>query len=670
MATYYPYFGNALHQAEVIELYETLRDSNLLDHTSKVKVNEKLKSNRDGKKTWRDMIIKGYKDRIIPEYTIDDINHMNQLYTADVVKTNREKSRKVEDWKTIAKSAQARIDDYAHLSTKDALTVAELKSVEESKIQVLNGYVADARTRGDLPSELRIQKEIDLMTCNVRQKIHECTLRNTEYKAQIARLENRKRSVNQEIDAMVYVASPETINKNLILHSHNTVKGWVPSTQKYTMLKNTKTPPDAEIFKNISFEPETNLTNLPLTVSKLINYSELIGADDKCLLAIILQFMNKYKKDLMNTFEPKKHSLHELIYAIADQCSTAQEKTTVLKEMKSFYRHEDESYAACLARFDSMYLFFLQLDRPQPPEELKHLGYRIIQSLTQFIISDKCAQVYASWEKIQRQKGLTPTKEEIIAIICELEENADLKPKSALRIAPQIIAGLLHLPSEAIQQLEVSVAKTSKTERESRKKSKKDKTIRSNTASPSSRSGSRPNSPYSPAKSNQGYRPHISPSPNRNPPRPRTNPQPSGSKSPSRAYPPRGNQYKRQDPKNYVEEWRREFYQLQFPPKTVAGKQTSDWPRLKKNFDDDFNLNDYHKDGIPVKNSEKYKDVRDRNKCLRCYGDHRANDCDKFTVRTPTPCQFCRYLYHPTELCRNYTDKGRTRPSTPQPQNQ
>ena len=97
--------------------------------------------------------------------------------------------------------------------------------------------------------------------------------------------------------------------------------------------------------------------------------------------------------------------------------------------MKGFYRREDESYAASLARFDSMYLFYLQLDRPQQPEELKHLSYRIIQSLTQFIISDKCAQVYASWEKIQRQKGHTPTKEEIIAIIGELEDNADLKPK-------------------------------------------------------------------------------------------------------------------------------------------------------------------------------------------------------------------------------------------------
>ena len=669
MATYYPYFGNALHQSEVIELYETLRDSGLLNDENKAKVTEKIKSTEDGKKTWRDVIIKGYTDRVIPEYTIDDVNHMNQLYTAEVTKTNREKARKVDEWRTIAKSAQTRIDDLAHLTTKDALAVAETKSVMQAKIHVINGYIANARAVNDAATQAKFQQEVDMMECDLRMKIHECTLRTQEYQSQILRLENRKASVNQEIDAMVFISSPETINKNLVLHSHNTVKGWIPSAQKYTMLKNTKTPPDAEIFKNISFEPETNLTNLPLTVSKLIAYSELIGADDKCLLAIILQFMNKYKKELMNTFEPKKHSLHALIYAIADQCSTAQEKTTVLKEMKSFYRREDESYAACLARFDSMYLFYLQLDRPQPPEELKHLSYRVIQSLTQFIISDKCSLVYASWERIKRQKGITPTKEEIIGIIGELEENADLKPKSALRIAPQIIAGLLHLPSEATQHVETAVAKVSKNERKSRSKNKNDKTIRSNTASPSSRPGSRPDSPYSSSQSNNSDRSNRSPHSQQRSPRTQSNSRssqnPSRNRSSSRT--PRGNQYRKQSPRNYVEEWRREFYQLQFPPKSTSDKATADWPALKKNFKDDYNLEDYHKDGIPVKNSEKFKDVRSRNKCLRCYGDHRANDCPEFTVRTPTPCQYCRYLYHPTELCHKYTDQGRTRPSTPQP---
>jgi hypothetical protein len=425
---------------------------------------------------------------------------MNQLYTADVVKSNREKARKVEDWKNTAKSAQNRIDDLVQQSTKDSLAVAETRSIMLAKIQVLNNHiqrVAQGAPAANPQEEAKLIKEKDLMECDLRMKINECDLRRVEYQNQILRLQHRKRSVNQEIESMEFIPSPETINKNLILHQHNIVKGWIPSIQQYTMLKNTKTPPDAEIFKNISFEPETNLTNLPLTVSKLIAFSESIGADDKCLLAIILQFMNRYKKDLMNTFEPKKHSLRALIYAIADQCSTAQEKTTVLKEMKGFYRKEDESYAASLARFDSMYLFFLQLDRPQPADELKHLSYQVVQSLTQFIISDKCAQVYASWGRIQRQKGLIPTKEEIICIIGELEENSDLKPKSALRIAPQIIASLLHIPSEA-QQIEVAAVSSEKQERKSRSTSKTNKVIRSATASPSQKSQSRPSSQNSP----------------------------------------------------------------------------------------------------------------------------------------------------------------------------
>ena len=42
MAQFYPYFGNSLHQAEVIELYETIRDSNLLDDQNKANINDKI----------------------------------------------------------------------------------------------------------------------------------------------------------------------------------------------------------------------------------------------------------------------------------------------------------------------------------------------------------------------------------------------------------------------------------------------------------------------------------------------------------------------------------------------------------------------------------------------------------------------------------------------------
>ena len=660
MAQFYPYFGNSLHQAEVIELYETIRDSNLLDDQNKIKINDKIQASKDGKKTWREVIIKGFKDRIIPEFTIDDVNQMNQLHTAEVTKINREKSNKVEGWKNIVKSTNNRLEDLATMTTKDTLAAAEVRAILTSKIRMLNQHIQLAVNAGNQSEQRKLVKEKDLLECDLRMKIHECNLRVAEYKRQMAILQQKKQDVSHEIEIMEFLPSPETINKNLILHSHNIVKGWIPSKQSYTMLRNTRTPPDAEIFKNISFEPETNQTNLPLTISKLITFSELIGADDKCLLAIILQFMNKYKKDLMNTFEPKKHSLYSMIYAIADQCSTAQEKMTVLREMKSFYRREDESFASSLNRFDSMYLFYLQLDRPQPPDELKHLSYQVVLSLTQFIIAEKCAQVYSSWQRIQRQKGIIPSKEEIIRIISELEESADLKPKTALRLAPQVIATLLHIPSEA-QQIDCAAASISNEGRKSRSRSRENRRI------DASQSNTRPSS----RNNNYGNRP----------PTPKGNTSPSPS-TPSRPKPISHNGRKSpitpstrprdKSPFKDNEHWRKQFYSLQFPPFTKSENRVNhneaEWKSIEDRYQNKHSTQQIHEKGFPVRNSEKFKDVREKNRCLRCYGQHKSTQCTKFKVRTPTPCRYCRYLYHPTEMCHKYNDKGHTRPSTPQPE--
>ena len=71
-----------------------------------------------------------------------------------------------------------------------------------------------------------------------------------------------------------------------------------------------------------------------------------------------------------------------------------QEKQKVLSHLKSFERKQGESFAAALNRFDSMHLFYVQLDRPQDPEELKHMSYQTVMIVTTFIISEKCAQAY------------------------------------------------------------------------------------------------------------------------------------------------------------------------------------------------------------------------------------------------------------------------------------
>ena len=176
MAQFYPYFGNSLHQAEVIELYETIRDSNLLDDQNKIKINDKIQASKDGKKTWREVIIKGFKDRIIPEFTIDDVNQMNQLHTAEVTKINREKSNKVEGWKNIVKSTNNRLEDLATMTTKDTLAAAEVRSILTSKIRMLNQHIQLAINAGNPNEQRKLEKEKDLMECDLRMKLHECNL--------------------------------------------------------------------------------------------------------------------------------------------------------------------------------------------------------------------------------------------------------------------------------------------------------------------------------------------------------------------------------------------------------------------------------------------------------------------------------------------------------------
>jgi len=59
----------------------------------------------------------------------------------------------------------------------------------------------------------------------------------------------------------------------------------------------------------------------------------------------------------------------------------------------------------------------------------------------------------------------------------------------------------------------------------------------------------------------------------------------------------------------------------------------------------------------------RFKDVRTKGFCLRCYGNnHLASDCKIYTRPTPTPCRQCMHLFHPTNECRYYNTNGTSRP--------
>ena len=52
-------------------------------------------------------------------------------------------------------------------------------------------------------------------------------------------------------------------------------------------------------------------------------------------------------------------------------------------------------------------------------------------------------------------------------------------------------------------------------------------------------------------------------------------------------------------------------------------------------------------------------------RCLRCWSnEHRAAACPAYTKPAPSPCRFCHYLYHPSDLCLYYDADGKSKPAS------
>ena len=146
------------------------------------------------------------------------------------------------------------------------------------------------------------------------------------------------------------------------------------------VIQNTTCPNEPEIIRHISWEPESQLTNLPLSVYNLIHYADKIGATDEILLQMICVYLRKYKQNLMEGLDQKKPSLYAVMESLAFQCTTDHEKATVLHKLRTFSRKKGESFASCYSRFESLYVFFLQLDQPAEADHIRLVSYNTLRT--------------------------------------------------------------------------------------------------------------------------------------------------------------------------------------------------------------------------------------------------------------------------------------------------
>ena len=173
--------------------------------------------------------------------------------------------------------------------------------------------------------------------------------------------------------------------------------GWIPHTDTYVLIQNSTCPPESAILQHASWEPESKLSNLPLSVFNLIHFADKIGATDDVLLQMITCYLRKYKPTILDSLDQRKNSLHAVIESLAFQCMTDAERSTVLFKLRTFSRCKSESFASCFSRFESLHVFFLQLDQPSEADHIRLVSYNTLRAVTPYFISTKCAQAYGKY---------------------------------------------------------------------------------------------------------------------------------------------------------------------------------------------------------------------------------------------------------------------------------
>ena len=86
-------------------------------------------------------------------------------------------------------------------------------------------------------------------------------------------------------------------------------------------------------------------------------------------------YLKKYKPLILDVIDTKKQWITAIVEILSFHCSTEPEKQAVLLKLKQFKREPSESFAAAVTRFESLYVFYLQLDTPNSADNIRLMSY-------------------------------------------------------------------------------------------------------------------------------------------------------------------------------------------------------------------------------------------------------------------------------------------------------
>jgi hypothetical protein len=655
----YSYFAEEMLLSQFSLLAENIQKALPPDSQGKYEIAQQILRINSKKEKWPSRILSLYRNRTLPVFSMEGVTKLNQAHAAFINDVNDTRRRQQDSLKSDMSRKKKQLDD--------------MKSKKERYIDSYESVVLAARNEQNLYSPNSFE---------YAQFSSKIASAEAAYLSSMRRLTSAEDVVSHELTLIernyipIRLLSNQSNQKNLICPTNNSFLGWIPHLDSYQLIQNVKPPPKEEIFRHCSYEPESKLTNLPLSIFNIITFADKIGATDQTLLTMLTIYLRHYKPIILETLDTKKQNLNAVIETLAFHCTTTLEKAAILHRLRTFQRNQYESFAACISRFDGLHVFYLQLDQPSEADQVRLLSYQTVRQVTPYLISAKCSAAFGQWivESVKLQTEIT--KESIIRIITSLESHADLRSVTSRQLPGFMISATLNLPpgetdltiqAQAALGVTPSNPSPSKPPSRSGSFSKPSPTTFGRPPSPGKPRPPSPGKPPFPNKSrsrdrDQNTARRSSPSPNRN------NRNDRGRSASTRSPGPTS---RSSSTSAYIAELDvLQYYSIHAKsPKTDRKKPMSSvfrrpltpgtYGELKGSF-------------FFKTNPERFKNVMKEGRCLRCWSkSHRAAACIVYTTPTPSPCRFCHYLFHSSDQCRFYDDKGKSKPpsraSTPSP---
>ena len=663
-----PFLADEIYISQIARLADSVCNALPDNSTAKEEIKCQADRLRNAKQKWHTTILEKFRERVVPLFSAEQITKLNQTHSAKIEEVNS--SRKATKTALLADITRLKKQKDDLLSKKISLMDTNEHSIAINRAELSFLTVGTPEYRSLRAKMNATQRSFELSTFRLTQT-------ENENQHQLREAEDNL--------APVRIISNSSSNKHLILQQGDISLGWVPHLEKYEMIQNPKTPSKEAIFRHISYEPESKATNLPLSLFNLISFADRIGATDQTLLTMVTHYLKEYRPEVLNQIDSKKGNIRLVIEELAYHCNVTAEKQAVLQRLKSFTRSYQETFSASISRFNSLHVFYLQLEKPADKEVIKAVSYSTLRSIAPYLISTKCAQALAQWISESVRLGQEINKENLVKVVSNLESYEELQLRQNRSIPQFMIQTTLNLPAEPQNEVNISAHLASGTgpqdqpshisqhKTQENKRPPKENTQFNRAKSPA-KDGH--NKPRASSKSPKPYHTRHSSNQGDNEERRRRGPD---------AHYPR-TQSKSPNNKEKSERGRSPFPSAK-PPSRSGSYSTevdalqyhtifseSPGPRRKTSMPSMFRRALTPKTMEHLKgtyfhktNANKFSDVRTSNRCLRCYSSrHLASTCPRFTRPCVNPCRLCWYLFHPSQDCPYFDSKGNSRSSSAQ----